>query len=80
MKLRLSDISCTGANRLMIRDALDWFGMSHDSELDICESGQVYVGLTEICPRGSWIFGNADVISQFEAGEKTVVRWTMPSN
>lgn len=36
-----------------IHDALRWFGMHKDSKVDICENGQVYVGLTEILPRNS---------------------------
>lgn len=36
-----------------IDNALKWFGMSKTSEVDICENGQVYVGLTEILPRNS---------------------------
>jgi hypothetical protein len=58
MNLTLSDISTSSPNRLMVIDALDWMGMPHDSWLDVCESGQVYVGLTEILPCGSWQFVN----------------------
>lgn len=39
--------------RSKIAAALRWFGMLPTSEVDICENGQVYVGLTEILPRGS---------------------------
>ena len=38
-----------------IFDALKWFGMPIDyfQLIDVCESGAVYVGLTEILPRNS---------------------------
>ena len=40
-------------DREKIEAALEWFGYPLDTEVDICESGQVYAGLTEILPKGS---------------------------
>ena len=54
--MKLCDIACGSVNRELVKHALEWFGMPLDSEIDVCESGQVYVGLTEILPRDSWTF------------------------
>ena len=45
----------TEAEQDEVFEALRWIGYpaSEAQHVDICESGQVYVGLTEILPRGS---------------------------
>jgi hypothetical protein len=36
-----------------IIDALKFFGFDTDTDIDVCEDGSVYVGLTQILPPGS---------------------------
>ncbi len=34
-----------------IEEALRWIGFPVDSEVDICENGEVWIGLTQILPK-----------------------------
>jgi hypothetical protein len=38
-----------------VLDALEWFGESafRSQDVDLCESGQAYLGMREILPRGT---------------------------
>ena len=40
-------------NRAEIADALDFIGFPDDADVDRCEDGSAYVGLTQILPKGS---------------------------
>ncbi len=40
-------------NRQKIIAALEWFGYPLNKEVDVCEDGSVYCGLTQILPKGS---------------------------
>ena len=45
----------TDAEQKLIRESLEWLGYDKECcvDVDICESGQVFFGLTEILPRNS---------------------------
>ena len=56
----MEDMNMKTENMEKIKKALVWFGYIDNTEddsdaitIDICEDGSVYVGLTQILPKGS---------------------------
>ena len=41
------------ANWRLVLSALRWLGISEDAEVDVCEDGSAYYGLTQILPRNT---------------------------
>lgn len=43
----------TPSELTLIQDAKSWLGYPDDSEIDICDDGSVWIGLTQILPKNS---------------------------